>query len=591
MGFDVFTLTFRFIYLLLGYTIQVSIMRFIYPAILFFLISFFGYGQSFVIPDSLQHKTLSEIEGLFLKHYKDSLKLAVYSNTLLAKAKQENNLLELAKGYRYVSFNYKKDFLKRIAYLDSSITISKNLIDKNHLILSYLNRAGVQDEMGKFNQAFEDYLLALKQANKNENKKYYYMIKHNIGLLKEKIGELEESALMFKEVLDNGDDYTVNTSNYLSTLLALSIVYQKLKFTDSTRVYNIKGIKESIKNNSDTYYFFVLNEGINLFHTQQYKKSFDSITKGLLLIEKKYPLINKELIISGYLYTAKTSMKMKSSKYLESLLKIDQYYEDTGFTSLEMREGYELLINHYKEANDKNKQLYYINRLFRVDSVLDTNYKNLSKKIVHEYDTPKLLAEKQQLIDALSKKEKQTSTKFIFVLILAVVLIIVFAVTYRKNLRYKKRFTELMNTQAISASTYDGIINKKVADPETIGISEAIVTTILEGLTKFEANEGFLLASLTTATLAKQLHTNTKYLSKVINTYKQKSFSVYINELRVDYAIQKLKTDTKFRQYTIKAIAQESGFNTTEAFSKSFYKKTGIYPSYFIKQLEKESIV
>jgi len=39
--------------------------------------------------------------------------------------------------------------------------------------------------------------------------------------------------------------------------------------------------------------------------------------------------------------------------------------------------------------------------------------------------------------------------------------------------------------------------------------------------------------------------------------------------------------------YTIKALASESGFNTTEAFSKSFYKKTGIYPSYFIKELKK----
>ena len=39
---------------------------------------------------------------------------------------------------------------------------------------------------------------------------------------------------------------------------------------------------------------------------------------------------------------------------------------------------------------------------------------------------------------------------------------------------------------------------------------------------------------------------------------------------------------------TIKAIANEMGFNTTEAFSKSFYKSTGIYPSFFIKQLEKQ---
>ncbi|WP_159025502.1 AraC family transcriptional regulator [Aquimarina sp. Aq78] len=43
-----------------------------------------------------------------------------------------------------------------------------------------------------------------------------------------------------------------------------------------------------------------------------------------------------------------------------------------------------------------------------------------------------------------------------------------------------------------------------------------------------------------------------------------------------------------YRKYTVQAIAQEIGFNNSEAFSKAFYKKTGIYPSYFIKKLEKQ---
>ncbi len=30
------------------------------------------------------------------------------------------------------------------------------------------------------------------------------------------------------------------------------------------------------------------------------------------------------------------------------------------------------------------------------------------------------------------------------------------------------------------------------------------------------------------------------------------------------------------------------GFNTTDAFSKAFYKQNGIHPSYFIKELEKQ---
>jgi AraC-like DNA-binding protein len=46
-----------------------------------------------------------------------------------------------------------------------------------------------------------------------------------------------------------------------------------------------------------------------------------------------------------------------------------------------------------------------------------------------------------------------------------------------------------------------------------------------------------------------------------------------------------LKEDQKFRKYTIKAIAIEIGFNTDQAFSKAFHKKTGVFPSSFIKEL------
>ena len=38
----------------------------------------------------------------------------------------------------------------------------------------------------------------------------------------------------------------------------------------------------------------------------------------------------------------------------------------------------------------------------------------------------------------------------------------------------------------------------------------------------------------------------------------------------------------------IKLSINEIGFNNTESFSKAFYRKTGIYPSYFIKEIEKQ---
>ena len=107
---------------------------------------------------------------------------------------------------------------------------------------------------------------------------------------------------------------------------------------------------------------------------------------------------------------------------------------------------------------------------------------------------------------------------------------------------------------------------------------------------KFEKTHRYTKNKITLNTLAKELKTNISYLSKIINVHKGLNFPNYLKKLRIDYAIEKLKDDAKFRTYTIQAIAEEVGFNKAQSFSAAFYKKTGFYPSYFIKQLENQKV-
>ncbi|MBQ0733883.1 helix-turn-helix domain-containing protein [Aquimarina celericrescens] len=89
-------------------------------------------------------------------------------------------------------------------------------------------------------------------------------------------------------------------------------------------------------------------------------------------------------------------------------------------------------------------------------------------------------------------------------------------------------------------------------------------------------------------TFSKKLKTNSSYFSKIINIYKGKNFTNYINDLRVDYSIEKLQNDKKFRLYSIEAISREVGFGSTQSFSRAFTKKTGLTVSYFIKNIENQ---
>jgi len=124
---------------------------------------------------------------------------------------------------------------------------------------------------------------------------------------------------------------------------------------------------------------------------------------------------------------------------------------------------------------------------------------------------------------------------------------------------------------------------------DRINISEDTEKKLLKKLATFEASERFLKKELTLTSMAKQKGTNPKYLSKIIHTHKNLSFTAYINKLRMNYIIQKLYDEPKYRGYKISYLAEECGYTSAQVFVIVFKKETGVTPSGFIDQLRTES--
>lgn len=80
--------------------------------------------------------------------------------------------------------------------------------------------------------------------------------------------------------------------------------------------------------------------------------------------------------------------------------------------------------------------------------------------------------------------------------------------------------------------------------------------------------------------------TDSKYLSYVINTSKKKDFSNYINELRINYIIQKLKCISVYRKYKISVLSKDAEFSSQNKFSTVFKKVTTASPFVSIAYLE-----
>ena len=242
--------------------------------------------------------------------------------------------------------------------------------------------------------------------------------------------------------------------------------------------------------------------------------------------------------------------------------------------------------------------LKYINKLIYTDSVVAISRKNLSKEILKKYDTPLLMKEKEGLIEKLNFKNTFYTWLVVFLLLTVLIFIYIINENRKKIKGYQKNAKALLierpsitpkisedkngeNNNVIIAKTKDKNSKSELA-------TNPIFKELVEKINLFEKNNEFLGKNITLESLSKDFDTNRDYLSKIINETKGKNFSQYLNELRINYIVEELKSNKKIRKHTIVAIAEDIGYNNSESFTNAFKKITGTLPSYYIKALNEK---
>ncbi len=514
-----------------------------------------------------------------------------FAKAFLLKAKRENDIEKKAEGYYMVADNLTKalTYNKALPYLDSAIAISKDNYTHIFPARAHILKANIKGAQTNFMDAMDELAIASDYAKKTDNVDQQHDIKFFIALLKNNIGELEEGLSLLKEsVAYRKEQFRKDSSNshlYLHSQFAVASQFNNLKQPDSALIYLKKPMALALKLKDSVVYSRMLLCSVNsLNQKSEHQSSLDSLKKYNSFIRDVEVRTGTEFRIAywfGKIYfkQGKKETALPYLKRMDSVAFADSFFVET------IKENYDHLISYYKEKKDTKQQLFYINRLLKVDSILDSDFAYLSKEISASYDTPKLLQEKEKLIDKLEKKNDQGVNILFSLAALILILFLLLLWYYSKQRTYKKRFQELLEKTTNANHKQFNVEHKS---PGNLDIPKEVVAAVLKKLEAFEQDHGYLKLNLTLGGLAKECGTNSKYFSKIINEYKHKSFTNYINDLRIDYAITTLQSNLKLRKYSIKAVAKEVGFNTTEAFSKSFYKSTGIYPSFYIKQLEKQ---
>lgn len=560
----------------------------------FFFIFIFSFSNcisqvlNFSIPDSLQNKSYWELQNkIYSCLEKDSInKAKIYTNSFLAKAFTERDSLYISEGYLFLSATVATDKELQNKYLDISINYAKNLNDWLVPCMAYSIKGGLFDDKNEYEKSLNYYLLAHESAEKGGNTALVYQMKENIGITKSRIGDYKGALKYSRETWNHLKNKEVDDS-YLNSIFSMSYLHSHLKNIDSSKYYNQLGLMKA-RGISNNYHInrFIFLSGISNFYEANYDECIINIEKSLKKFKEKQDVSS---IAASYYYLGNSFDKLNREEIAENyFIKMDSIFNNTKLLIPYCRNGYKVLIGYYKKSGNTKQQLFYTNRLLKLDSIININYKSLSETIYEKFETLELVKDRDLLIDNLKKKD------IINLNYISGLLFFVIAISIGLIYNYYKRKKDYLKFQLIiNQSNAKDDDSKQRSDnmlKDNIDLDEDLINSILIKLKSFEDKKEFLNPNISLTFLSKKIKTNSRYLSKVINYSNKKTFIHYVNDLRIEYVINRLKEDISFRKYTVEAIGKEAGFKTSRAFSEGFKKKTGLYPSYFISKLNNDSI-
>ncbi|PVV61174.1 helix-turn-helix domain-containing protein [Chryseobacterium sp. HMWF035] len=547
--------------------------------------------KGFRIPDSLDNKSFEQLERPFEKNlYNNKAKAEIYANTVLSKGKKNKNDEKIANGY--LMLHRLANDKSALLYLDSMIAVSKKMQNSDYLANGNMYKGNYYYAKGEYSKALASNLAAINYAKKNS--KTYYILNFNIGLLKLELKEYQQSIQLFlnyKQYLERNN--AERSLDYVSCIYALAYTYSQANDIDSSNKYVELGLKKSYEmNDGECQANLFLVSGINAYKRKKYGSALKILRKASKLI-KDNSYNPQNLAISEY-YIGKILYDNNDDSFLNTLQTVDSIIIETKNVTSELRDAYPILIDHYKKIGDKEKQLLYIEHLLSVDSILNKNNNFLTAEINKKYDTPLLLKEKEILISDLSSK----NYTLFWILGIGGIIIICLFYLYDKNRRKVKAYqskADLLTkssiypdiTEITDLPFKENLDFQKEKSKATL--SDYKLRQLSLQLEEFEIENRFLDKKVNLDILSKEFNTNRAYLSKSVNELKGQNFSQYLNELRIRYIVNELKTDKSLQKLTIAAIADKAGYNNAESFTNAFKKMTDTLPSYFIKALQENS--
>lgn len=445
----------------------------------------------------------------------------------------------LSISEKYLNKNLYKESLK---YIFQAEVLSNQISFENLKAYTYILLAAFYRGLEFNNKANENLDKAIAPLSLIENEQERRFIEAKLQLEK---GLLNLNLLKEKEGIANllKSKSKFQSLNNKISFPSLQLIHSKLgnhylkNDLDSARFYFKQNLKLSNEFNFDADLELLAKNGMSKYYVQI--QQHDSVSK---YVNELIPLIEKA-----------KDVRIKKGVF-KNLAEI--YYSSND-------------VENYKIYNQK--------------------FLNLNDSIYElDKETRVLLANQA----SHAESGKDSSNQLLWTMLILGLALIGLFLTYAYHLKVKKEYAQFQKIMR----EIDGKESLKIQHTQELNagnpyvISEKTEQIILDKLKKFEDSEKYINPKVSLQFLAKQLDTNTKYLSEIINKSKGQNFNNYINELRIHYILRKLKSEPKYQNYKVSSLGEECGFNSRNTFTLAFKTALGISPAKFISFMKKENL-
>lgn len=527
----------------------------------------------------------------------DSVKTLNFINQYILKSKVDNDAKKTFRGFHLLVIYHNEYYneVKMVEYTDSLFAVAKRNNLKIELLKGYhLKNNNLRGTFGYGDERiFDNIFAAIELAKEIKNEMWeckfnqdisqYYMF---TGQLDKALSNYKDNLASLKRLFKTADykEFKVWGGNLESNYLNIAELYVKLKQLDSAKLYNnyAKSILDTLDSGYHELYKFrnKVNQ-IEIDLLEDNCKSAENNLNEALAIIPDYFRKSIKAFTKSY-YSGMISFNKGNFKdAIRHFEEIDVAYikEDEKIGLIFYDDLYKALYKSYLQTNNLEKADYYFDKhLVSIESKISSNNdanSNFNKIERDQYNLE---------VKNLKSEKLKEKRKILIISILSSAIIISLVIIYNQ-----KRRSDNEKLKILLKKISEEEINISEPKIKTLKIKDVEVERILNSLDQLEKKKYFLKVDCTASNMAKEIKTNTTYLSKIINSLYQKTFTAYINDLRIEFVLDRLKNDRLFRRYSIQSIANEIGFRSKESFNSAFKKRTGVLPSTLIRALEQQN--